>query len=268
MEFIEITIPKWESYNPRKDLKATTWLRLQNTLFEDPSFFEFTHEELNFWVYILCLASRKQAGKVKIMLAHAERVGRFSQEAIDSALKKLVILGTIEITEDARHAHVTRTSRGRDVDVTRTLRARHTTNERTNVTNETNETFATRDAKVTPKTHASWEAYRHAYATRYGTAPVRTAKVNAQLSKLVDYLGATEAPQVIEFYLTHNSSWYAQKGHDLGLLLTDYQKLRTEWITGRQITTAQAKSTEAKQHNVQVVQDWLAKKAGEGGVTP
>ena len=91
-------------------------------------------------------------------------------------------------------------------------------------------------------------------------------KVNAQLAKLVEYLGASEAPQVIEFYLRHNSSYYANKGHDLGLLLIDYQKLRTEWITGRQITTAQARSDEAKQHNVQVVQDWLKKKmAGEEG---
>lgn len=135
MDFIEITIPKWESYNPRKDLKATTWLRLQNTIFEDPSFFEFTHEELSFWIYVLCLASRKQGGTVKIMLAHAERVGRFSFSAIDSAIKKLVILGTIEIRNDSRHVDVTCTSRARDADVTRTSRSRNTTNERTNVTN-------------------------------------------------------------------------------------------------------------------------------------
>jgi hypothetical protein len=132
MHFIEVTIPKWEDYNPRKDLKATTWFRLQNTIIDDPSFFDFTHEELNFWIYVLCLASRKQSGTIKVMLAHAERVGRFSEQAIDSALKKLMILGTVEIVNDSRNVDVTRTSRGRNVDVTRTSRARNTTNERTN----------------------------------------------------------------------------------------------------------------------------------------
>lgn len=157
MEFIEITIPKWEIYNPRRDLKATTWVRLQNTIFEDPQFFEFTHEELNFWVYILCVASRKQTGSFKIMQAHAERVGRFSPEAIDSALKKLIILGIIEIVEDARDVDVTRTSRGRNVDVTCTSRTpkvtngvRNTTNERTNVTNEGVEKSETLSATADP----------------------------------------------------------------------------------------------------------------------
>jgi len=58
--------------------------------------------------------------------------------------------------------------------------------------------------------------------------------VSAMLCKLVDKLGAEEAPLVAAFYVTHRSSWYAEKMHPVNLLLADAEKLRTEWATGRQ----------------------------------
>lgn len=120
-----IDVLNWDTYNPRKDLKATSWLRLQNSLFEDPNFFDFSHGELLVWVYLLCLCSKKQSGQVRLVFAHAERVGRLRSSDLENALLKLQELQCIRVT-----------LRVRDVDVTPTLRTRHTTNERTNVTNE------------------------------------------------------------------------------------------------------------------------------------
>jgi hypothetical protein len=54
------------------------------------------------------------------------------------------------------------------------------------------------------------------------------------LARLVEKLGATESPPVAAFYVTHRSSWYAEKMHPVNLLLQDAEKLRTEWATGRQ----------------------------------
>lgn len=85
-----------------------------------------------------------------------------------------------------------------------------------------------------PKSAATYEAYAGAYRTRYGAEPVRNQTVNAQLCKLVDKLGVEEAPLVAAFYVTHRSSWYAEKMHPVNLLLQDAEKLRTEWATGRQ----------------------------------
>lgn len=126
-----VEILNWEKFNPRKDLKATAWFRLQNSLFEDPNFFDWSHSEILFWVYILSLASKKQTGSIRFSDAHAERIGRFKLRDAESSLEKLVELQCIKVT-----------LRGRDIDVTRTLHARHTTNERTDVTNETNVTNA------------------------------------------------------------------------------------------------------------------------------
>jgi len=126
-EFIEVEILNWEKYNPRRDLKATTWVRLQNSLFEDSNFFGFSHGELLVWIYVLCQASRRQSGAVRVNLAHAEQVGRLPAEIVHSAIQKLEELQCVRV-------HVTPTSRARHADVTSTSHY-----ERTNVTNERNE---------------------------------------------------------------------------------------------------------------------------------
>jgi hypothetical protein len=102
-----ITILNWEKYNPRKDIKSTSWFRLQNSLFEDPNFFDFSPEELLLWIYLLSMASKKQDGQVRLSLAHAEKIGRLTLGIIESALEKLKSLGCVEVRLKQREEHVT-----------------------------------------------------------------------------------------------------------------------------------------------------------------
>lgn len=97
----------------------------------------------------------------------------------------------------------------------------------------------------------TWEAYALAYQVRYGTQPVRNAKVNGQLSQLVKRLGAEESPLVAAFYLTHNKPLYVSSRHATDLLLRDAEGLRTEWATGIKATTGEAKNAEKRD-------DWQA----------
>lgn len=94
------------------------------------------------------------------------------------------------------------------------------------------------------KTVETWNAYSRAYQERYGVEPLRNAKVNGQLGKLVDQVGAEEAPKLAEFYLTHNGGLYVSSGHCVDLLLRDCSKFRTEMITGRKITRLEARNAE------------------------
>jgi hypothetical protein len=96
------------------------------------------------------------------------------------------------------------------------------------------------------KTAKVWEAYAGAHEHRYRTAPVRNAKVNSNLSRLVDRLGEVEAPQVAAFYLTHNKPVYVSARHATDLLLRDAEGLRTEWATGIKSTTGEARNAERK----------------------
>ena len=100
-----------------------------------------------------------------------------------------------------------------------------------------------------------WEAYAAAYLNRYGAEPVRNAKVNGQLKNLRDRLGADEAPQVAAFYLTHPNRWYIEKGHSVQCLLNDAEKLRTEWATGRKVTSTSAQQADRSSTNMEAAKE-------------
>jgi hypothetical protein len=104
-------------------------------------------------------------------------------------------------------------------------------------------------AKEPAPTGEVWLAYSAAYRARYRVEPVRNATVNGQLAQVVARLGA-EAAFVAEFYLSHRNRFYVEKMHPVGLLLSDAEKLRTEWATGRQTTATQALQADKTQTNL------------------
>lgn len=110
---IEITILNWEKFNPRRDVKQSSWFRMEHGLFEKPEFYQFDHSEICLWVYILCLASRKNGPTVTLYVLHANRVGRFDDKTIESGLEKL---NDIEVIT---YKHVTRPVRTRTPTVRR-----------------------------------------------------------------------------------------------------------------------------------------------------
>jgi len=161
-ERIEIEILNWDKYNPRKDLKSTSWLRLENDLFGSPKFISFSHAEICLWIYILSQGSKEQTGKITLFLEHAKIVGKFSLEVVQSGLRKL---NEIDVIKCSRNAYVTHATRERDVDDT--LR----TNERDerNVTNETNGLQA-RSEDLGPATPGSVSSFAD-YATELQKDP-------------------------------------------------------------------------------------------------
>lgn len=94
-----------------------------------------------------------------------------------------------------------------------------------------------------------WVAYRDAYQARYGIEPVRNAMVNKQISMLVSRIGA-DAIKVAAWFVNHRNAFYIQKGHTIGVLLADCEKLRTEWATGQQMTTKTAQQLDNTQSNL------------------
>ena len=95
----------------------------------------------------------------------------------------------------------------------------------------------------------TWAAYSGAYQDRYGTAPVRNVRVNGQIAQFCKRVPADEAPHIAAFYVRHNAAFYITKGHAVGQMLADAEKLRTEWATNRTITTTQAQQADRTQAN-------------------
>lgn len=96
---------------------------------------------------------------------------------------------------------------------------------------------------------ATWAAYAKAYAARHGAAPVRNAKVNANVKQLVQRLGHAEAPLVAGWFLSVNERYVVQNMHDLGTLLAKCEAYRTQWATGRQMTQTSAMQQDQTQGN-------------------
>lgn len=101
--------------------------------------------------------------------------------------------------------------------------------------------------EVSPETKAkrlaTWANYSNAFFNRYGTEPIRDAKANTAVCRLVDSLGDEAAP-VAAFYLSHNGAWYVQHSHSIEYLAKDAAALRTQWATSRPVTGRDARQTE------------------------
>ena len=108
-------------------------------------------------------------------------------------------------------------------------------------------------------TAPAWEGYRAAYQRRYGTDPVRNAKVNGQLAHLLKRIPADEAPEVAAFYVAHSAALYVRAGHPVDLLLRDAEKLRTEWVTGHRITETKARQDDQRQNTGDIAHRLLEK---------
>lgn len=115
-------------------------------------------------------------------------------------------------------------------------------------TKKKDSSLAKKTSKKTGKGIPVWEWYSAAFETRYDEPPPRNAKANSLCCQLVDRLG-DEAPQVAEFFLTLDNSWYVQKGHSLQSLVADAESIRTQWKTGKKITRAKSTKADKAQSN-------------------
>ena len=122
-----------------------------------------------------------------------------------------------------------------------------------------------RTPKPEPPTNAVWQSYADTYAMRYGTTPVRNAKVNGQLAQLVQRLGGEEAPAVAASYVQHNKSLYISANHCVDLLLRDCEGLRTQWANGRITTDTEARQMDRKQNHLGIAERLIAKQREKHG---
>jgi hypothetical protein len=106
-----------------------------------------------------------------------------------------------------------------------------------------------------PKTADVWEAYRSAYAARYGVDPLRNLKVNGVLSNLLKRIPVDEAPAVARFFVGSEDKFYVNAGHPVDLLLRDCEKLRTATITGQRGGTPLSRHTGFDQRNYEGAPD-------------
>lgn len=122
------------------------------------------------------------------------------------------------------------------------------------------------EAEVAKEANAeTWQAYSDSYFNRYGAEPVRNAKANKMISEIVKRLGAEEAPHVAFYFVGINDSWYVKNIHDLGILLSKCESIRTQWATGTQMNGVTARQIENTQANMSAAEE-AKRMMREGGI--
>lgn len=111
---------------------------------------------------------------------------------------------------------------------------------------------------------ATWIAYATAYFDRYGTEPVRNAKVSSNVKQFVQRVGFADSPLVAAWFVQHQDAYYVRRMHDVGALLADGEKLRTQWATGHRMTATAAMQADRTASNLDASKEALAILKAEG----
>lgn len=110
---MRIEIVNWEKYNPRGDVKHTTWFRVQNTFWVD--LFAFDSDTKVVWIVLLALASQKMQGEIEVDFDFISANLRLPVATVESAIGTLLASGIIReptsrhasrARHATRHAHV------------------------------------------------------------------------------------------------------------------------------------------------------------------
>ncbi len=114
-------------------------------------------------------------------------------------------------------------------------------------------------AKSTP----TLEAYTMAMFALHRFEPVANATLRSLACKLVDLLGADDAPAVAEYYVLNDKTpWVVQNRHPFAELVKNSQKYYGNWKTGTKLSTGQARTVERDDANRDAINRALARKLG------
>lgn len=98
MDITEITISKWESYQPRRDRANHTWFRVENTLASSETLHGLTADQRWFWICLLANASKKGSATVTFNWKYFATTFGVSRKKMVEALKSLEAHGAVTLS--------------------------------------------------------------------------------------------------------------------------------------------------------------------------
>lgn len=258
----EFEIPNFSKYNPRSDVKNSSWFRMDNRWHLDDRLIAAPLTSVALWPTALATASaglnHSSASRGQTLALNSTFISRvlgIRKRDFIKGFEYLDECGLLKITNRIESPTVRRVA----------LRDKQTNK-------QTDETIAqgcpkdtpSRAALVKPKKKAPkkksppgpktpsgrvWDAYRESYRQRYEQDPVRNAKVNGQIAQLVERVGAEDAASLVRFYLTHNHRFYVQSCHQVGLCLKDAEALVTQMRANYRLTASESQEADRSQGN-------------------
>lgn len=235
---MKLTPKNWSTFQHYKH-RSPPWIRLHRSLLDNYEFACLPVASKALAPCLWLLASERQDGVIEASEAEIAFRLRMQVSDVVEALKPLIDNGFFICEKSASTVLAPR---------------------KQNVTTEA-ETEAEADTEPEAEkrwqatARATWKAYADAYGARHGAEPVRNAKVNSLIRQFLRLVPADEAPAIAAHFVAHNAQFYVSKLHPLELLVADAAKLRTEWITGRNMTQTRARQEDRSTSMMDLVEE-------------
>ncbi len=242
-----IEIVNWKKFNPRTDVKASSWFRFEHTMMFDPFWDDLQAEDFAVFLFLMSYASMKNDPRLELSLESIARHSRVSEETATEALKILETKGAVRV----EHVPVTRPLRARTANVS--LR----TNERTdgrNVTDDTNEREQGRARPAPRATTPSGTAqikdlFLEEYLKRHGHPYPNWGKSeNGKVSNWLKSVSLDHAKELVPLFMQWTDPYVVKAGHPLGLLIAQHVRLWTDHVRlGQKALTIDSHNRAAKE---------------------
>lgn len=107
---MQITVVNWGEYQPRKDVKKSSWFRMEHAIALSTKYLALTQQDVMAIVYIFSLCSEENSETVTIAPQHVAIFGRMKEAELKASAIKLQQLGIVLVDD-------TPSDRARNVDV-------------------------------------------------------------------------------------------------------------------------------------------------------
>lgn len=97
MRVVELEIKNWEKFHPRTDVKTARWFKMSNEFFNDPEFYGLSLESRMVWLFLLCSASKKMSGHIKVNTQMIADNLKVRVESIDFSIQELTKSASLAI---------------------------------------------------------------------------------------------------------------------------------------------------------------------------
>lgn len=249
-----IKVVNWEKYNPRSDAKKPSWFRLNNNFLSDFVIYSFNLNQKLYWIALLSQISEKNNSNFRLSFTYLKTLTKISAKKQSQAIE-IFKKHNLITCEDVRDTHATNDTNDTNE---RNDTLRISKNKKPKKEKLPAELSASTEPKIDSKSdfdyRRTWDAYKEAYAERWGSEPPWNARQAGQLKHFMNRIPKEDAPHVIRFYLSHNQYYYVASKHPLGALLKDAEKIYTEWKTGVQTTNTVAREADKRSANEQTRQ--------------
>ncbi len=246
----KVTINNWTKHNPKHKATYKKFM-FYNGFFSDTNVAQLKPTEVVVFIYLLCVTAESTSHQCTIHVKSLPKQFRISAKSLQTIMSRLesLQLVTLEIQaiieENRIEKKIKEMKRSSD-------EVEHPPSPapKSELFFDPPKDLGPSKKVITERNRKIWESYRSAYLMRYKVEPVRNLTVNTQIANIGKRIGHERAVDLVEFFLSHNDSYYVKTQHTIGACLKDCESLHTQMLRNKPITGAAARNFEKNHEGV------------------